>query len=213
MLKALPESSGRPIAREFSAVFSCTNASRARSRSASASCGKSAVLRSATTSSPLHEDRYEFMSLLSPSNHSGQLSDVSLFNGQIFGPPIALPPTFHCPPSWRLCQWQCPHDFWPSSEYDWVKSQRRPISSCVANRFWPLPPLTGSGVLPVTPTVRKPWRVSAPAGETPRNETSSVCILATYTVRPSGETATPCGVMPPVNSSPSSVSVPVVCEI
>ena len=59
---------------------------------------------------------YEFMSLLRPSNHSGQLSDVSLFCGEILGPPMALPPTFHCPPSCRLCQWQCPHDFWPSSE-------------------------------------------------------------------------------------------------
>ena len=71
---------------------------------------------SAPTSLHYRTTHYEFMSLLRPSNHSGQLSDVSLFCGEILGPPMALPPTFHCPPSCRLCQWQCPHDFWPSSE-------------------------------------------------------------------------------------------------
>src|SRR5262244_3572911 len=131
------------------------------------------------------------MLLLRPSNHSGQLSDRSLFCGTVLTPPIALAPTFHWLPSWRLCQWQWPHDFWPSSEYDWVKNQRRPTSSLVANRFEPLPPFVGSGVLPVTPTVTKPWRVSAPLASTARNETSSVCMLATYTVRPSGDTVMP----------------------
>src|SRR6478672_12296455 len=116
MLNASPLSSDRPIAREFSAVFCLTYSSRARSRSASAACGNSAVRRSATTSSPLHDEAYEFMSLLSPSYHSGQLSEMSLFCGHTLGPPIALAPTFQLPPSWRLCQWQCPHDFCPSSE-------------------------------------------------------------------------------------------------
>src|SRR3954451_9760683 len=106
-------------------------------------------MRSATTSSPLHDEAYEFMSVLRPSNHSGQLSEMSLFCGTAFGPPIALPPTFQAPPSWRLCQWQCPHDFCPSSEYDCVNNQRSPTSSWVANRWSPCPPLTGSGVLSV----------------------------------------------------------------
>src|SRR4051812_37412512 len=122
------------------------------------------------------------MLLLSPSNHCGQLSETSLFCGTAFGPPTALPPTFHCPPSCRLCQWQCPHDFCPSSEYDCVKSQRSPTSSWVAKRCWPLPPLTGSGVLSVTPTDTKPRRLRPPDGPTPTNDTSSVCMFAMYTV-------------------------------
>src|SRR5262245_47130942 len=129
------------MACEFAAVACSTNASRAFRRSSSCACGKSAVTFSAWISSPLHEDAYPTMLLLKPSNHSGQLSEMSLFWGQTLTPPTALAPTFHWQPSWRLCQWQCPHDFWPSSEYDCVKSQRRPTSSCVANRFWPLPPL------------------------------------------------------------------------
>src|SRR5262245_21302642 len=119
------------------------------------------------------------MLLLSPSNHCGQLSETSLFWGTALGPPTALPPTFHWPPSCRLCQWQCPHDFCPSSEYDWVNSHRSPTSSCVEKRCWPLPPFTGSGVLSVTPTATKPCRVRAPDGPTLRNDTSSVCMLAT----------------------------------
>src|SRR5215475_11823656 len=139
------------------------------------------------------------MLLLRPSNHSGQLSDRSLFCGTALTPPIALAPTFHWLPSWRLCQWQWPHDFWPSSEYDCVKNQRRPTSSSVWKRFEPLPPFfVGSGVLPVTPTATKPCLVSLPLASTPRNDTSSVCMLATNTVLPSGETVMPCGVMPPV---------------
>src|SRR4051812_31493587 len=119
------------------------------------------------------------MSLDKPSNHSGQLSDVSLFCGHTFTPPIAFAPTFHWQPSWRLCQWQNPHDLWPSSEYESVKSQRRPCSSAVAKRFWPWPPLdVGSGVVPVTPTVTKPSRVRLPAELTRKNETSSVCMFA-----------------------------------
>src|SRR5690242_8622116 len=93
------------------------------------------------------------MSLLRPSYHSGQLSEMSLFCGQTFTPPTALAPTFHWHPSCRDCQWQKPHDFWPSSENEEVKNQRSPTSSSVAKRFAPLPPLVGSGVLPVTPTV------------------------------------------------------------
>src|SRR3954469_2278817 len=122
------------------------------------------------------------MLLLRPSNHSGQLSDRSLFCGTDLTPPTALAPTFHWLPSWRLCQWQWPHDFWPSSEYDWVKNQRRPTSSSVANRCCPVPPPPpppppgpllrattmpgpgpppplppdGSGVWSVTPTVTEP---------------------------------------------------------
>src|SRR5215510_4847697 len=167
------------------------------------------------------------MLLLRPSNHSGQLSDRSLFCGTALTPPIALAPTFHWLPSWRLCQWQWPHDFWPSSEYDWVKNQRRPISSLVENRCWPLPPPPlvevtglpgpgpppppppdGSGVESVTPTVTKPWRVRLPLASTWRNETSSVCMLATNTVWPSGDTVMPCGVIPPVNSKPRAARMP-----
>src|SRR3954447_13536924 len=80
------------------------------------------------------------MLLLSPSNHCGQLSDRSLFCGTDLTPPTALAPTFHWLPSWRLCPWEWAHDFWPSSEYDWVKNQRRPTSSSVANRCCPVPP-------------------------------------------------------------------------
>src|SRR5215510_3130950 len=148
------------------------------------------------------------MLLFRPSNHTGQLLVRSLFCGTALTPPTALAPTFHWLLSCRLCQWQWPHDFWPSSEYDCVKNQRRPTSSSVANRFEPLLPFVGSGVLPVTPTVTKPCRVSAPLASTPRIETSSVCMLATYTVRPSGDTVMPCGVMPPVNSKPRSVRIP-----
>src|SRR5215813_3143562 len=138
------------------------------------------------------------MLLLRPSNHSGQLSDRSLFCGTDLTPPIALAPTFHWLPSWRLCQWQWPHDFWPSSEYDSVKNHRSPISSSVLNSCSPLPPPPpppppppgplafrpgpgpppppppdGSGVRSVTPTATKPWRVRLPLASTPRNETSS----------------------------------------
>src|SRR5690242_2831946 len=184
------------------------------------------------------------MLLLRPSNHSGQLSDRSLFCGTVLTPPIALAPTFHWLPSWRLCQWQWPHDFWPSSEYDCVKNQRRPISSLVSNscRPWPPPPPPsppppppepepgpplaptmlpgpgpppppppppdGSGVESVTPTVTKPWRVRLPLASTWRNETSSVCMLATNTVWPSGDTVMPCGVIPPVNSKPRAARMP-----
>src|SRR5215471_2889359 len=141
--------------------------------------------------------------LFRPSNHSGQLSERSLFCGTAFTPPMALAPTFHWLPSCRLCQWQWPHDLWVSSAYDCVKNQRRPTSSSVLKRLSPFEPeFVGSGVLPVTPT--KPWRVSLPFWSTPRNDTSSVCMLATYTVLPSGDTVMPCGVMPPVNSKPLS---------
>src|SRR5215468_11174847 len=112
------------------------------------------------------------MLLFRPSNHSGQLSDRSLFDGTALTPPMALAPTFHWLPSWRLCQWQLPHDFCPSSEYDCVKNQRRPITSWVLKRFAPLPPLAsvGSGVLPVTPTAVKLPRVTAPLELTVMNE-------------------------------------------
>src|SRR5215813_1411462 len=120
------------------------------------------------------------MLLLSPSNHSGQLSDRSLFCGTALTPPMLLAPTFHWLPSWRLCQWQWPHDFWPSSEYACVKNQRSPTSSSVANSCEPLlPDFVGSGVWSVTPTATNPWRVSAPLVLTPRNDTSSVCMFAT----------------------------------
>src|SRR3954464_5679472 len=139
------------------------------------------------------------MSLLSPSNHSGQLSEMSLFCGHTLGPPIAFAPTFHCDPSLRLCQWQKPHDFCPSSEYADEKSQRSPASSPVAKRFLPCPPFTGSGVDGVTPTGSTAVRVSLPSGPTARKERSSVCMLATKSVLPSGDATRPCGVMPPVN--------------
>src|SRR3954449_5862698 len=102
------------------------------------------------------------MLLLRPSNHSGQLSDRSLFCGTPLTPPTALAPTFHWPPSCRLCQWQWPHDFWPSSEYDWEKSQRSPCSSAVAKRLEPLLLRVGSGVSLVTPTATYPCRVRRP---------------------------------------------------
>ena len=58
MLNALPLSSGRPIAREFSSVLRLTNSSRACSRSSSSACGKSTDRFSAPTSSPLQEEAY-----------------------------------------------------------------------------------------------------------------------------------------------------------
>src|SRR5215813_6004218 len=162
------------MAVEFSAVFWCTNSSRASRRSSSVACGNRAVRRSPSISSPLQEEAYPTMSLLRPSNHCGQLSDRSLFCGTALGPPTALAPTFHWLPSWRLCQWQWPHDLCVSSAYDCVKNQRSPTSSSVLKRFSPFEPeLVGSGVLPVTPTATKPWRVSLPFWSTPRNDTSS----------------------------------------
>ena len=90
-----------------------------------------------------------------------------------------------------------------------MKNQRRPTSSSVANRFEPFEPAcVGSGVLPVTPTVTKPWRVRLPLASTCRIDTSSVCMLATYTVWPSGDTVMPCGVMPPVSSKPRADRTP-----
>src|SRR5215212_3669911 len=130
-------------------------------------------------------------SLFKPSYHSGQLSEMSLFWGQTFTPPSAFAATFHWQPSCRPSQWQNPHDFCasnpvvvlpeigPSSAYAEVKNQRRPTSSSVANRFEPLPPFFGSGVFGVTPTARYPWRERLPFWSTPRNEMSSVCMLAT----------------------------------
>src|ERR1044071_9270053 len=112
-------------------------------------------------------------SLLRPSYHSGQLSEMSLFCGQTFVPPTALAATFHWQPSCRPSQWQKPHDFWPSSEYEEEKNQRRPTSSSVAKRFWPRPPVVGSGVDGVTPTGVKPCRVKLPFESTFRNETRS----------------------------------------
>src|SRR5687768_9969818 len=70
---------GRCLAREFSSVLRFTNSSLALSRSSSCACGNTTVRFSACTSSPLQDDAYEFMPLLRPSNHSGQLSEVSLF--------------------------------------------------------------------------------------------------------------------------------------
>src|SRR3954452_3424693 len=137
------------MAREFSSVFCSTKASRARRRSSRASWGNSAVLRSATTSSPLHDEEYEFIVVLKPSYHSGQLSEMSLFCGDTFVPPTALPPTFHCDPSCRLCQWQFPQAFWRSAECHALKREPSPDPAAVGNRPEPLPPLAGSGVLSV----------------------------------------------------------------
>ena len=52
-------------------------------------------------------------------------------------------------------------------------------SSSVANNPCPLLPFSGSGVDGVTPTGRNPWRWRFPFASTERNETSSVCRLAT----------------------------------
>src|ERR1041384_4136763 len=113
-------------------------------------------------------------SLLRPSYHSGQLSEISLFWGQTFTPPSALAATFHSHPSCRPSQWQKPHDFCASkpvevlpmigasSAYAELKNQRSPTSSSVANKFEPFPPFFGSGVLGVTPTARYPCRVRFP---------------------------------------------------
>src|SRR5437868_5365809 len=120
---------------------------------------------------------------------------------------MAFAPTFHWLPSCLLCQWQWLQDFWPSSEYDCVKNQRSPTSSSVLKRSSPLLPLVGSGVFLVTPTATKPWRVSFPLASTARKDTSSVCMLATKTVFPSGETVIPCGVTPPVSSKPALVRI------